>query len=213
MRAVGIGAGGHAKVVIEILRHSSADYELVGLVDPRRELHGKRVLDAPVLGDDTLLSELREQGVEAAFIGVGAVADTTARQRLFTTMTEHGFKPVDAVHPEAILSPSARVGEGVTVMPRAVVNAEARLGANVIVNTGAVVEHDCVLGDHVHVASGATLTGGVAARQGALVGAGATVLPGVSIGAGAVVAAGSVVTEDCPEGGLVKGVPAREAGR
>jgi UDP-perosamine 4-acetyltransferase len=212
VRAVGVGAGGHAKVVIEIVREAGG-YDLVGLLDPRSELHGQHVLGVPVLGDDTLLPELRAEGVEAAFIGVGAVDDTTVRRRLFTAMKDHGFKPVNAIHPAALLSPSARVGEGVSLMPRAVVNAEASLGHNVIVNTGAVVEHDCVLGDHVHVASGATLTGGVRAGDGAVVGAGATVLPGVSLGEDAVVGAGAVVIRDCPPGATVGGVPARELAR
>jgi len=207
-RAVGLGAGGHAKVVIELIQVAGG-YDCVGLLDPRPELRGTAVLGVPVLGDDSHLPQLRREGVEAAFIGVGAVADTSVRRRLFTTMTEQGFTPVSAIHPAAILSPSARVGEGVTVMAGAVVNAHAELGANVVVNTGAIVEHECVLGDHAHVATGAVLAGGVRLGQGALVGAGATVLPGVSIGEEAVVGAGAVLASDCPAGATVKGVPAR----
>ena len=45
---VGLGAGGHAKVVIEILRMDN-HYELSGLLDPKRELHGRSMLGVPVL--------------------------------------------------------------------------------------------------------------------------------------------------------------------
>ena len=36
-RVVGLGAGGHSKVVIEILQRMGG-YELVGLLDPKKEL-------------------------------------------------------------------------------------------------------------------------------------------------------------------------------
>jgi UDP-perosamine 4-acetyltransferase len=208
MRAVGIGAGGHAKVAVEIIQLIGG-YDLVGLLDPSPELRGQTVLGVAVIGDDTLLPELRREGVDAGFIGVGAVADTSARRRLYETMREHGFEPIQLVHPKAILSRFASVGEGVTVMAGAIVNPGTEIGVNAIVNTGAVIDHDCRIGDHAHLAPGANLMGGVEVGDGALVGAGATVLPGVSVGPEAKVGAGAVVTNDCPAGATVTGVPAR----
>jgi UDP-perosamine 4-acetyltransferase len=208
MRVVGLGAGGHGKVTLEIVQ-LLGEHEVVGLLDPRPELHGTEVLGVPVIGDDTLLDSLRGEGAAGAFIGVGAVTGTGARRRLFGAIVAHDMEPISAIHPTANLSPSAGVGAGVTLMAGAIVNPGAVLGDNVIVNTGAVVDHDCELGDHVHVATGATLAGTVRLGDGALVGAGATVLPGVTVGADAVVGAGAVVTSDCEPGAVVVGVPAR----
>lgn len=208
LRVVGLGAGGHAAVVIETLR-AAGGYEIVGLTDPRRELWGTSLVGVPVIGDDGELGRQYDQAVSHAFIGLGGASDTGPRRRLYQIACDRGFTVVTVRHPTAVVSPSARLGSGATLFAHAVVNANAELGENVIVNTGAIVEHDCRLGDDVHIAVGARIASGVAIGAGAHVGAGATVLEGRTIGAGAVVGAGSVVTRDVEAAEVVVGVPAR----
>jgi UDP-perosamine 4-acetyltransferase len=208
VRVIGLGAGGHAKVVIEALR-AMGGYEVTGLLDPRLDLLGADVLGVPVLGDDSILGRKYDEGVRNVFIGLGGTGDTAPRRRLFELARAQGFGVVSAIHPDAWVSASAQVGEGATVLAGAVVGTEARLGADVIVNSGAVVEHDCQIGDHVHVASGATLASSVDVGDGAHVGAGAVVVQGLSIGWGAIVGAGAVVVRDVEPATVVVGIPAR----
>jgi UDP-perosamine 4-acetyltransferase len=208
LRVVGLGAGGHAKVVIEALG-AIADYDVVALLDPRAELHGTAVLGVPVLGGDELLERQYDAGVRHVFIGLGGAGDTGPRRRLYELARSRGFEAVSVVHPSAVVAPSAVVGRGATILTRAVVNADARLGEDVIVNTGAVVEHDCVVGDHVHVATGALLASGVVVGDGAHVGLGACVRQEVRVGANAVVGAGAAVVADVEPDTVVAGVPAR----
>lgn len=138
-----------------------------------------------------------------------ALGDTRARERLIQRLDEsRAAGPV--IHPGAVVSPHALLGDGVVVMPGAVVNRDARVGAHAIINTRAVVEHDCLLGVNTHIAPGAVLGGGVAVGDGTLVGIQASVLPGVRIGRGCVVGAGAVVVRDAADGSVVAGVPARE---
>lgn len=208
-RVLGLGAGGHAKVVLDILA-AAGGFDVVGLLDPRRELWASEVYGVPVLGADELLDAHYDDGVRHVFVGLGSGSDTRPRRRLYELAVAQGFDVVSAVDPTAAVSPSVRIGRGVTIMPRAVVNADTLLGDDVIVNTGAIVEHDCRLGDHVHVASGATLASGVVVEDGAHVGAGATVIQGIRIGCGSVVGAGAVVVHDVDESAVVAGVPARK---
>lgn len=207
-RVVLLGAGGHARVVIELLR-AAGGFELDGALDPRRELWGTEVDGVPVLGGDELLPERREAGVTGAAVALGGARDTSPRRRLYELVLSTGLRPVAAVHPAAIVSPSAIVGDGPTIMASAVVGAAARLGDNVLVNTGAIIEHDCVIAAHAHVATGARLAGGVSVGEGAHVGLGACVNEGVRIGAGATVGSGAVVVRDVQPGAVVAGVPAR----
>jgi sugar O-acyltransferase (sialic acid O-acetyltransferase NeuD family) len=212
VRVLGLGAGGHAKVVIEALE-AAGGYEIVGLLDPNRT---GSVLGIPVLGDDALLERQYHEGVTHAFIGLGGAGDTAPHRRLYELAKSHGFEIVSVVHPSAVVSRSAQVGEGATVLAHAVVGAEARLGDDVIVNTGAIVEHDCRVGDHVHVASGAALASGVEIGEGAHIGIGASVRQGVRIGSRSLVGAGAAVVEDVEADVVVAGVPARvlrESGR
>ena len=208
IEVIGLGAGGHARVVIEILR-SMKNYEIVGLLDPKSELWQTSVLEVPVLGDDDLLSDLHNQGVCHAFIGVGMLGNAQLRRRLYNKARRQGFNIVSAIHPRAIVSPSTEIGQGITIMPGAIINADVKIGENVIINTGAIIEHDCEIASHVHVATGARLAGTVRVDDGAFIGAGAVIKQSVSIGKHAVVGAGAVVIEDVPDNVVVVGVPAK----
>lgn len=208
MDVIGLGAGGHAKGVIEILR-AARDYRIIGLLDVQPQLHGTDVLGIRVLGGDEWLSRLYAEGVRHAFVGVGTTISTLPRAKVYEKLLSHGFVAISAIHPSAVISPSARVGQGGTLMAGSVLNAAAWIGDNVIVNTGAIVEHDCRVGDHAHIATGVRLAGGVQVGPGALVGVGACVRPGLSVGSRAVVGAGAVVVQDVPDDVMVAGVPAK----
>jgi UDP-perosamine 4-acetyltransferase len=208
VKVIGLGAGGHAKVLIEIL-HTQDNYDLIGLLDVNQGLHGQQILGVPVLGGDDLLIELQRQGVKHFFVGVGSSRSNKPRQRLYDMALQLEMESVKLVHPRATVSPSVVLGEGVVIMAGAVINACSRLGINVIVNTNAVVEHDCIIGDHVHIASGARMAGEVEIKNGAHIGLGASILQGVCIGQNAVVGAGSVVLNDVDNDITVVGVPAR----
>lgn len=208
LRVVGLGAGGHAKVVVEILR-ALATVRVAGLLDPNPDLWGTEVAGVPVLGDDSLLPSLYQDGVRGGFVGVGSRGDIRPRRQLYERLRAHRLRAVQAIHPQAIVAPSARLSDGVTVMAAAVINAAACLGSNVVVNTGAIVEHDCVVAPHAFIATGARLAGGVHLEEGVHVGVGASVREGIRIGRGAVVGAGAAVVADVPEHVVVVGVPAR----
>lgn len=208
VRVVGLGAGGHAGVVADIIARK-AHWTLVGFLDSDRSLWDTERHGVPVLGGDELLGELAGKGVRRFFIGVGSVGDTTLRRQLYREARGAGLEPVVAVHSSATVADSAQIGPGAAVMAGAVINPGCELGENVVVNTGAVVEHDCRIGDHAFVSPGACLAGGVVVGAGAHVGLGATVREGREIGEGALVGAGAVVVDDVSPRVVVVGVPAR----
>jgi UDP-perosamine 4-acetyltransferase len=201
-----IGAGGHARVVIEAFR-AMGGFRLVGLLDPRPP--AATVLGLEVLGDEAILPRLRREGIAHAFVALGANA---LRLRLGAQLEDLGFVLPAAIHPAACVSPTARVEPGAVVMARAVLGTEGRAGRLAILNTGAVVDHDGNLGAACHVAPGCALAGNVSVGERALVGVGSAVRPGISIGADAVVGAGSAVVKDVPAGATVAGTPARPLG-
>jgi UDP-perosamine 4-acetyltransferase len=201
-RIIIVGGGGHAKVVADVLR--AAGWEPAGLLDPN-PAHDT-VLGVPVLGGDELSQSLFDQGYRNAFVAIGR---NDLRRKLGRRLREIGFEIVTAVHPSAVVSPSAKIGQGVVVMPLAVINAGARIGDFAIVNTGAIVEHDCAIGEAAHVAPRSAMGGNVSVGEEVLFGVGAVARPLSVIGARAVVGVGSVVIGEVATDRTVSGSPAR----
>lgn len=205
---VGIGAGGHARAVIETLRLVGSP-DIMGLLDSDARFWGREVLGIPVLGNDDLLGDLHRKGVNYAFVGVGSVGWLAARRRVYEMLEAHGLSVVTAIHPTAYVSTSAKVGQGFTMLPRALLHSQAVVGDNVLVNSAAVVEHDCQIGNHVHIATGALLASGVRVGDETHVGVGAVVRQGIRIGNRVTVGAGAVVVNDVPDNVVIAGNPAR----
>lgn len=114
------------------------------------------------------------------------------------------------VHPNAAVSPHARLAPGCFIAALAVVAPRAALGTSVIVNHAAVIDHDAKIGNFCHAAPGAVIGGGVRVGMRVLVGAGAVLLPGLLICDDVTIGAGSVVLANITEPGVYAGVPARK---
>jgi len=205
---IGIGAGGHAKVIIDILR-LNGEFDLIGLIDSDSSRLGDQVLGVSVLGGDDRLESLYQDGVRHAFIGVASLAKTENNKLIFERIRKLGFDIVNAVHPSAVVAGDVKIGQGTRIFGGAVINPGTSLGDNVVVNTGAIIDHDCVIGDHSQIAPGARLAGGVTVGEGSIVGIGSTVIQEIKIGDYSFVAAGAAVIRDVPSRTRVAGVPAK----
>jgi sugar O-acyltransferase (sialic acid O-acetyltransferase NeuD family) len=188
-----IGAGGHAKVVVDIL---------LAMGTPPLALLDENATSSMVLGIAVLRTTTLPQPDAAVIVAIG---DNAARERAAARYLRFAA----AVHPSAIIGRDARVGDGSVVMAGAVVNPGTRIGNHCIVNTRAGIDHDCMLEDFASVAPGATLGGGVQLGRGAVISLGASVIHGCRVGDHAVVGAGAVVVRDVPPLVVVHGVPAR----
>lgn len=200
-----IGAGGHARVVIDVAR--AAGFDPVAALDPSSV--GSTCNGVEVIGGDAMAERLFAEGLTQCVIAIG---DNRLRWKLGERLRAIGFALPLVAHPSAILSPSARIGDGTVIMPLAVVNAAAAVGRLVIVNSAAVIEHDCAIGDGAHVAPGCRLGGTVTVGAGTLVGIGSVVRPEARIGDQATIGAGSTVIGDLAANVVATGCPARARG-
>lgn len=202
-RTLVLGAGGHARVCVEVLRETGC--VVVGAVD--RSLREAPGLGVPILGcDDDLEMIADRQHADRICVAIG---DNTVRRRWSERLVASGRALQSVVSPHAVISGSVGLGSGVQILPAAVLNAGTEIGDGVIVNTNASVDHDCRVGSYSHIAPGSAIGGGVRIGDGVLVGLGTRILPNLSVGDGAVVGAGAVVTRDVGPGVVVVGIPAR----
>jgi len=202
-----LGAGGHASVVLALLRELQC--EVLGVSDPA--LLSQSVLQwqgLPVWDDATVLAQHSPTNVFLAN-GVGFVQTPEPRQRVFHTYTQTGYVFPALVHPFTWVAADVHVGEGVQIMAGAVVQTGTTLGTNTLVNTGARIDHGCQIGPHSHVACGAVLCGDVQLGSHTFIGAGAVVIQGIGLGSHCTVGAGSVVLHSHGDRQRLVGAPAR----
>ena len=203
-----VGGGGHAKVIISIIKKMN-DFRIIGYTDPDNRGH---MLGAEYLGGDDLLRQVtRDHPSAIAVIGIGMIKNSDARKRkqLFDLAGSLGLKLSPIISPDAVINESVKIGDGTVVMDGVVVNSGSAIGSGVILNTNCSVDHDCKISSFVHIAPGATLSGGVTVGENALIGAGSTVIEYKSIADNVIIGAGSVVVEDIQEPGTYFGNPAR----
>ncbi|MBX3096495.1 MAG: hypothetical protein KF812_06495 [Fimbriimonadaceae bacterium] len=158
MSVVVIGAGGHARVVVDTLRMSGR--EIYGLLDADTNRHGEIYEGSTIQGGDGLLPELFQRGVTEFIVGIGSIGRPSARVRAYDMGLSFGFVAATAVHPEGTVACSAKIGSGTLVAAGAVINPASTIGLNAIVNSMALVEHDVEVGDHAHLAPGSRVLGG-----------------------------------------------------
>jgi len=197
-----VGAGGHAKVCIELLRANATPIACCIGSDDGTDFW----LDVPVFKSDDHLARLRSEGHAHAFIAIGANA---LRQRLAAEAKALGYELVNAISPAAVVSPSVRLGRGIAIMAGAVINADTSIADLAIINTSASVDHDGDIGEAAHIAPQCGLAGNVTIGSRAFLGVGCKVIPGVSIGNDVVAGAGSVIVTDVKPNARIAGVPAR----
>lgn len=178
--------------------------EPAGILDPHTS--DRDILGVAVFGGDDLMERLFEMGYRRAHVAIG---QNSLRRRLGTQLKNLGFELVNAIHPSAVISPSAELGEGISVMPNAVIHTKARVSALAIVNTGAIIEHDCFIGVATHVAPRSVMGGNVVIEDEVLFGIGAVARPLSRIGARATIGAGAVVIGTIEPDLVATGVPAR----
>lgn len=194
-----IGAGGHAKVIADIVQCSGDN--ILGFLDGY--INTDTFLGKPVLGNDSDFHLFPD----AYFII--AIGNAAARERISGNMPD--AKWYTAIHPTAVISTlDTSIGEGSVVMANAVINPCAHVGKHCIVNTTAVVEHDNKIDDFVHVSVGTKLAGTVTIGKRTWIGVGASVSNGITICKDCMIGAGAVVVKDITEPGTYVGVPARK---
>lgn len=194
-----IGAGGHGKVVADIIGLSG---DLVaGFLDDNPK--AIKNFSFPILGEVNRFKHDNE------FYFIVAVGNAEAREKIANKMS--GVKWYTAIHPSAAISTlGVTIGEGSVIMANAVINAGASIGKHCIINSSAVVEHDNQIKNFVHVSVGAKLAGTVFIGERTWIGIGASVNNNLYICEDCMVGAGAAVIKNITEPGTYVGVPAKK---
>ena len=198
-----VGAGGHGRVALECLELATGALDDVVFFDDNwRKL--KSIEGVPILGPITSLA--RDERYDKVFVAIGS---NRVRQKVLHEMAVVVKQILTIVHPHTMISPRARLREGMIAIAGTVVNRDAQVGRGVVLNTLCSVGHDCILEDFAQIAPGVNLGGAALIGEGVFLGIGTKVVPEAQVGAWSIVGAGSIVLNDLPGGSFCYGFPAR----
>lgn len=190
-----IGAGGHAKVIVDILQLNKE--KNIKLFD---DFSTTAILGIDIAGK---IKDVREYMNENAVIAIG---DNSTRRII---CEKYNLNYVSCFHPNAVVARDAQIGNGTVVMANAVINSGSKIGNQCIINTSAIVEHDNCIGDYVHISPGVRLGGRVTIGNNTWVGIGATIKNNIHICNDVTIGAGAIVVNDIDTPGTYIGIPAR----
>ena len=204
MKIVIVGAGGHGRVLLDILRYNH-QFEIAGFLDSNTALHRKTMDGLEVLGDISLIPQFPQLGIGGAIIAIG---DNRIRNAYADAFDEASVSLVSAIHPSANIADTARIGKNVVIAAGANVCTLVKVEDSAILNTGCIIDHESAIHKAVHVCPGVRIAGHVTVKPFAFIGIGATIIQGITIGQAAIIGAGAVVVRDVPDYSTVVGVPA-----
>lgn len=199
-----IGAGGHAKVIADIIIKSGD--KVYGFLDDNKDVGTIIIENYAVVGKIEDCVKLQDANKELSFII--AIGSNNIRKNISKEYAILNY--YTAIHPTATIAMGVNIAEGSVVMANTVINPNTTIGKHCIINTGTIVEHDNKVEDYVHLSPNATLCGIVTIGECTHIGAGVIVKNNTSVIGNCIVGAGAVVVKDIEEEGTYVGVPAKK---
>lgn len=196
-----IGAGGHAKVCIELAEKTN-EYSNIDLLDDN--FFGEKVLNKEIVGK---IDDFYKYKESHSFII--AIGNNKIRNDIFNKLVENEMEIATLISKDAIISNYSTIGKGSMILTGVIINAYTTIGDNVIVNTGGIVEHDCVIQNSCHISPGAILCGGVSVGELSWVGAGSVLNPLVKLKENTTIGSNSTVIDSLDVAGVYVGSPVR----
>lgn len=139
-----------------------------------------------------------------------AIANPEPKKKICELLRNKGAKFAQLIHPSAVISKTAKLGEGVIVGAHSFVSANAKIGDLVAINALSSVGHDVDLGAFSTLSAHVDLTGYVQVGERVFFGSGARILPRVTIGSGSKIGIGATVMRSVPPDTVMYIQPAKK---
>ncbi len=179
-----IGAGGHAKVVIDSLNKKK--YSNIYLYDDKYPKINK-------LGDIKIINKVSAIPINKKDLYFVAIGNNKIRKKIILYLLSRNLKLETIINTSSLISKNSKIMPGTLIGPRAIINSGACIEKGCIINTASIIEHDCYISDFTHVAPGSMLGGGVYLDKMCLIGIGSIIIPNVKVKKNTLVKAGSII--------------------
>lgn len=192
-----IGAGGHSKVIIDIIRELG-NYNIIGIYDDNKTGYFSGI---KIIGK---IAEINNKKSEYFIIGIG---NDKIRKKIAEEYNQ--LKWATLIHPKTIIAKTAIIKEGTVICAGAIIQTEVEVGKHCIINTNCNIDHESIIGDYCSICPSSTICGQVKVGESSFVGANSTIIQSIEIGKECIIGAGSVVIRNIPNNSKAVGNPAK----
>lgn len=185
-----IGAGGHCRAVINILKESASlnSIQIIDIGDNSKE---KQISNIEVIR----CKDIKDLEVKDINLFC-AVGDNKKRLTILKKARELKYQTPNLISKSAIIDNTAKISIGNFIGNLVYIGPNSVIGKDCIINTSSVIEHEALISDGCHIAPHATICGRVSISKYSFVGAGATIIDNLSIAPNSVIGAGATVIND-----------------
>lgn len=200
-----VGAGTYGEAMCELAE--ILGYTVLGFFDEDESKHGLKIMGCPVLGDFKDLS-VKEITGKNFIVAIGN--NSIRHQMMKSILGSGGFTPT-LIHPRAVISPSARIGNGVYVQANAHIWTKVTIDDYSIISPNVVIAHHTSIGKACLISNLSGVGASIKIGNQVFIGMGSTIVTGVkSVGENSIIGAGAVVLKDVEKNSVYVGIPAKK---
>lgn len=192
-----IGAGGHSKVIIDII-DELGNYNIVGIYDDNKIGYFSGI---KIIGK---ISDIQNTETDYFIIGIG---NDKIRKKIAEEYNQ--LKWATLIHPKTIISKTATIKEGTVICAGAIIQTEVEIGKHCIINTNCSIDHESIISNYCSVCPSSTICGQVKVGESSFIGANSTVIQTIEVGKECIIGAGTVVIRNIPNNSKAVGNPAK----
>ncbi len=199
-RLVLVGTSAFAEVALEYFSRES-DYDVVGFAVERDYLNQTEMASLPVVALEEL-DEIFSPADHHVFVAIAYAQLNRLRTRLCEVVKDKGYPLASFISPNAMVSPSANVGEHCFIFENNVIQPRVTIGNNVILWSGNHIGHHTRVGNNCFVSSHVVISGYCDVGENCFLGVNSTIPDGISISADCWIGPGVVISADTDAGQL-----------
>ena len=149
-----LGAGGFGQTIAEVAE-LLGNWESISFVDDRWPKQ-QQIGSYTIISNIQSLKNLNNHNFEAII----AVGNSQIRKKWQQLLLDLSIPMTTIIHPQAVIAPSAKIGQGVSIMAGCVIGANTIIQDGVILNIGTLLDHDVVIEALSHLSVGVKVAGG-----------------------------------------------------
>jgi len=190
-----IGCGSHAAELVDYIEYINKysvtmKYNIKGLIDNTHTHYDHYNYNYKFMGN------VDDHIVDPNIFYLMGIGNMAIRIKVFNEFKLKNAKFTGIIHPTALISDSAEIGEGTVISHHASIGPKAIIGSCNVINSRCTIGHDSIIGENNFLSPQFVLGGYAKIGNNNLLGTNSCVIPEIEIGNNNKIMAGMVITNN-----------------